>query len=270
MKKESGHSGGVWLRVTFRFFAFVFAAGGLVMLQGISEGLEPWVQGVLAASPLPDELRFHAAVHGALIGLLFSGSLLAMLRKPQDKPLLLRFYVVGHLLFLGTMTVTAPALAAQSVFVYLMFGVVLAILYAVYGKRRELFRPSQPAVSSRLLLSLTGIALLALLPYCMHSVVRQLQDPELQFRWGEGAALSATLLYAGYLAATGRTGARTLGILVAATYVFLGAASLAIPNHPGSWGIWGGLAAIGYGAVYAIAVIGRFGQRGRTEQPLSA
>ncbi|AJY74853.1 hypothetical protein [Paenibacillus beijingensis] len=247
--KEAGKKG-FWLGLIFRVFAVIFAVSGLLMLQGLSEGLEPWVQGVMASSPLPDELRFHGAVHGALIGLLFSGSLIAMLWNPLGKPLLLQFYFVGHLMFLATLLLTDFQLALQTFFVFILFALVLLILFAAYGKRKEIFRPTEPSVKNRALLIMAGVALLGLLPFSINGVIGQFQDPEQQFRWGEGAALSIVMVYGGYLAATGRSGSRTLGVILSLTYIFLGAASITIPNHPGSWGLWGGTASILYGLIY--------------------
>jgi len=254
-----------WLDVIFRVFAVIFAASGLLILQGLSEGLEPWVQGVMASSPLPDELRFHAAVHGALIGLLFSGSLIALLWKPQRKPLLLQFYFVGHLMFLATLLASDFQLALQSFFVFIMFTVVLLILFAAYSKRKEIFRPTEPFVKNRTMLIMAGVALLGLLPFLINGVIGQLQDPEQQFRWGEGTALSIVMVYGGYLAATGRKGSRTLAVILSITYIFLGAASITIPNHPGSWGLWGGTASILYGLIYIGLVL-----RSKTSHPVSA
>ncbi|GIO11317.1 hypothetical protein J19TS2_08720 [Cohnella xylanilytica] len=245
---------GIWLGVAFRSFAVLFAAAGLLMLQGLSEGLEPWVRSFLASTPLEEGVRFHAAAHGALIGILFSFSLLAMLKEPLSKPLLLNFYIVGHLIFLATLSATDPALAKQSFFVFILFTVVLVVLYATYGGRREIFRPSEPKAMNRTLLLLTGIALLALSPFIVRGLIEQAGDGQMQFRWGEGAALGLTLLYAGYLTATSRTGARALGYLQALAYAYMGAASLTLPDYPGSWGLWGGLAAIAYGIVYGAVV----------------
>jgi len=258
MEQEAVGKKGFWLSVTFRVFAVIFAASGLLMLQGLSEGLEPWVQGVMASSALPDELRFHAAVHGALIGLLFSGSLIAMLRNPLGKPLLLQFYFFGHIIFLGTLLASDLQLAVQSFFVFILFTVVLLILFGTYGKRKEIFRPTEPAAMNRPLLMMGGAALLGLLPFFINGLIGQVQDPVQQFRWGEGAALSLVMVYGAYLAATGRRGSRTLAVILSLTYVFLGAASITIPNHPGSWGTWGGAAAIVYAVVYAgIALRGK-------------
>ncbi|CAM4459256.1 hypothetical protein [Paenibacillus tarimensis] len=243
----------VW-GVIFRLFVVVFAAASLIMLQGLSEGLEPWVQSFLATSPLPDELRFHAASHGALIGILFSFSLLAMLRDPLSKPVLLQFYIVGHLIFLAVLAVTDPVLAKQTFFVFIMFAIVLATLYATYPNRREIWRSTEPRVVNRTLLLLTGGVLLALLPVIIGGISGQLQDPEQQFRWGEGSALAITLVYAAYLTATARTGTRTLGVIQGLTYVYMGAASLTLPQYPGSWGLWGGTAAIIFGILYPVIV----------------
>lgn len=250
MEREEARGKGLWLSIVFRVFAVIFTLSGLFMLQGLSEGLEPWVQGFMASSPLPDELRFHAAAHGALIGILFSGSLIVMLWSPLDKPILLQFYFVGHLVFLATLLLTDVKLALQSFFVFIMFAVVLLILFATYGKRRELFRPAETPARNRTMLIMTGIALLGLLPVLLSGIIGQVQDPVQQFRSGESAALSIVMLYGGYLAASSRKGSRALTVLLSLAYIFMGAASITIPDHPGSWGIWGGTASILYGLVY--------------------
>ncbi|TYP70507.1 hypothetical protein [Paenibacillus methanolicus] len=265
--KTDNSTNKAWLGAVFRFFAVVFAGAGLIMLQGLSEGLEPWIRGFMASSPLPDELRFHAASHGALIGILFSASLLAMLRAPLAKPLVLRFYFIGHLIFLGTLLLTDPALAKQSFFVFILFTAVLGILFAVYPMRRDIFRPREPKAMNRALLVMTGVALLGLLPFMIYGITGQIGDADMQFRWGEGTALGLALVYAGYLTATSRTGARTIGILQSATYVYMGAASIALPDHPGSWGIVGGASAIAYGVVYAVVVLRQLAPRASVAKP---
>jgi hypothetical protein len=35
---------------------------------------EPWIRSTFAFDPHPEEPRYHGAVHGALVGALFSGS----------------------------------------------------------------------------------------------------------------------------------------------------------------------------------------------------
>lgn len=250
MERNRVRAKGFWLSVFFRAAAVLFAAGGLVMLQGLSEGLEPWVQGVMASSALPDELRFHAAVHGALIGLLFSGSLITLLWNPLSKPLLLQFYMAGHLVFLAVLLVTDVQLAQQSFFIFILFAIILLVLYAAYGKRKELFRPSEPSAPRRAMLAMAVVALLGLLPFITKGIIGQYQDPVQQFRWGEDAVFGIVMLYGGYLAAKGRRGSRTLAVLLSLAYMFLGAASITLPHYPGSWGIGGGTASILYGLLY--------------------
>ncbi|MDF2661195.1 MAG: hypothetical protein K0Q94_3986 [Paenibacillus sp.] len=236
--------------IWFRIFAVVFALGGLVVLEGLTEGLEPWFRSAFAFDPHPEELRFHGAVHGALIGLLFSGSLFLLLHKPLTKPLLVRFYFVGHVIFLVTLAATSPALAPSRFSIFVIFGIALTSLYFTYGKRKEIIRPSEPAHFDRPLLILSIIALLGLLPFLVNGAVQQFQETEEQFRWGEGTALALTLIYGSFMVASARTGAAALGLLLAFTFVYLGAAALTLPGHEASWGMWGGCAAVLYGCVY--------------------
>jgi len=238
--------------ILFRIFAFLFALAGLIVLEGLTEGLEPWVRSAFAFAPHPEELRFHGAVHGALIGLLFSGSLFVLLWRPLTKPLLLRFYFVGHLIFLGTLTATGPAFALTRLNIFVIFGIIMAILYFAYGNRREIIRSTEPFRFNRQLLVLAFVALLGLLPFLLNGAVQQFQETEEQFRWGEGTALALTLIYGSFMVATARRGTGALGMLLACAFVYMGAAALALPDHEASWGIWGGCAAIAYGIVYAV------------------
>jgi hypothetical protein len=92
-----------WRSILFPFLAALFALGGLFALEGLTEGLMPWVIiGCPGCSPdsNPELRRWHGAEHGALVGILFSGSLFALLRRPRAKPLLLQFYLLGHVVFL--------------------------------------------------------------------------------------------------------------------------------------------------------------------------
>ncbi|MFC4597397.1 hypothetical protein [Cohnella hongkongensis] len=238
--------------IWFRFFAVLFALAGLIMLEGLTEGLEPWIRSALAFDPHPEELRFHGAVHGALIGVLLSGSLFILLWRPLAKPLLVRFYFVGHLIFLGTLAATGPAFALTRFPIFVLFGILLAVLYFAYGNRREILRPTEPANLDRPMLVLSIVALLGLLPFLINGAVQQFQETEEQFRWGEGTALALTLIYGSFMVSTARKGAGALGLLLSFTYMYMGAAALALPDHEASWGIGGGSAAIVYGCVYAV------------------
>jgi hypothetical protein len=246
ISKKSGKS------IVFRLLAVIFALAGLIVLEGLTEALEPWIRSVLAFAPHPEELRFHGAVHGALIGVLLSGSLFFLLHKPLTKPLLLRFYFIGHLIFLGTLVATGPAFALTRIFIFVIFGVIMAALYFAYGNRREIIRPTEPVQFDSPLLILSLTALVGLLPFLINGAVEQFREIEEQFRWGEGTALALTLIYGSFMVATGRKGAGALGMLLAFTFIYLGAAAFTLPSHEASWGIWGGSAGIIFGCVYAV------------------
>lgn len=243
--KPSGNS------IVFRIFAVVFALGGLIVLEGLTEGLEPWVRSAFAFDPHPEELRFHGAVHGALVGALFGGSLFLLLRRPLSKPLLIRFYFVGHLIFLATLAATGPAFALTRFSIFAIFGIIMAVLYFSYGRRREIIRPTEPVIRDRPMLILSFIALLGLLPFLVNGAVQQFRETEEQFRWGEGTALALTLICGSFMVSTARQGAGALGLLLAFTFAYLGAAALALPDHEASWGMGGGISAIAFGCVYA-------------------
>jgi len=254
-----------WRRIGFPTAAVLFALLGFFFLQGATEALEPWVPSDCAGcdveSAVPDSYRWLAASHGALLAFLFGGSLIALLRRPFEKPMLLHFYAVGHLVFLAALAITAPKLAVMKAFVFVMFLLVLTVLFAFYPNRASSIKLAQSPGYSRPLLALTAIASAILLPVAIHAGIQQWSETAEQFRWGEHAAMLLVLLYGGYLASSRRSGSLALGIIVSLTYLYLGASALAVPDHPGSWGIAGGVASLIYGAVFAAVLIYTHRQR---------
>lgn len=248
-----------WKRVGFVVIAVLFTLFGFFFLEGATEALEPWLPsdcgGCSSETYVPDAYRWLAASHGALLAFLFGGSLIAMLRQPFDKPVLLHFYMMGHLIFLLVFAVTAPKLALMKIFVFVMFILTLIILYAFYHNRSAAVKLAPAEGYARPLLILTAIAAVVLVPVAIHAGIQQFHETEEQFRWGEHAAMLIALLYAGFLASSSRSGSRALAVIVGIVYVYLGAAALAVPDHPGSWGIAGGIASIVYGAVFAAVSI---------------
>jgi len=244
-----------WKRIGFVIVAVVFTLAGFFFLEGATEAIEPWVPSDCGGCDgdlyVPDAYRWLAASHGALLAILFGGSLIAMYRRPFEKPMLLHFYAVGHLVFLAVLAITAPKLAAQKPFMFVMFLLILVILYAFYHNRAAAVRLGPTDGYNRTLLTLTAIAAVVLLPVAVHAGIEQMSEPPDQFRWGEHAAMLVTLLYGGVLASSRRPGSLALGIIVSIVYIYLGASALAVPEHPGSWGIAGGIASMGYGAVHA-------------------
>ncbi len=256
---EAANEPKLWKRVGFLVVAVLFTLVGFFFLEGATEALEPWMPsdcgGCSSDTYVPDHYRWLAASHGALLAILFGGSLIAMLRHPFDKPILLHFYSAGHLIFLFVFAVTAPKMALAKLFVFVMFILTLVILHVFYHNRRAAVKLAPADGYARPLLILTAIAAVVLVPVAIHAGMQQFQETEEQFRWGEHAAMLLALLYAGYLASSNRAGSRALAMIVGIVYVYLGAAALAVPDHPGSWGIIGGIASIAYGAVYAAVAI---------------
>lgn len=248
-----------WKKIGFVVFAVIFALFGFFILEGAREALEPWIpsdcEGCSDELVVPDAYRWLAASHGALLAFLFGGTLIAMLRQPFGKPILLHFYAVGHLIFLLTFSVTAPQLALKKIFVFVIFLLTVSILYAFYHNRASAIRLGSSPGYARPLLVLTVIAAVVLVPAAIYAGIQQWAETEDQFRWGEHAAMLLALLYAGFLASSRRAGSLALGIIVGITYIYLGASALAVPDHPGSWGIAGGVASLVYGAGFAAAAI---------------
>ncbi|TLS52375.1 hypothetical protein FE782_10410 [Paenibacillus antri] len=244
-----------WKRIGFGIVAVLFALFGFFFLQGATEALEPWVPsdcgGCNDETFVPDSYRWLAASHGALLAFLFGGCLIALLRKPYEKPVLLHVYAVGHIAFLAVLAITSPQMALQKAFVFVMFLLVLLVLFAFYHRRSAAIKLEPAGGYTRPLLAMTVAAALILVPVAIHAGMQQMGETADQFRWGEEAAMLLVLLYAGFLASAKRAGSFALGVIVSLTYVYLGAAALAVPNHPGSWGVAGGMASIVFGLAFA-------------------
>lgn len=252
-------SGARWRRIVFPLLAALFAVWGLVAVEGLTEGLMPWViLGCPGCSPQthPEVQRWHGAMHGALLGILLSGSLIALLWRASTKPLLLQFYVLGHLLLLAGFHAFAfqPWFPVNPFFIG-TFLLVDALLVATFPAPRALLDFGLPEGRSRRLMAVTGLCALALAPVVVSRLRLQLlgtaaDEHAVDMRWAEEAIVCAALLAAGWLSSTKRGGWRELGVLTGLAYLFLGAAALTVPAQTGSWGVGGGLAALLGGVAY--------------------
>jgi hypothetical protein len=252
--------------IAFTLLAGLFGLASLFVMEGLTEGLLPWV--TLGCPGCPDgvewhieQQRWHGAEHGALLGLLFGGSLFALLWRARQKPLVLQFYLLGHVaLVLGYLAFRPVATPVEGIVAFvIMVGVTSALLIVTYPERRHLFELKAGAAVSRRLLGVTAASALVLIPVAFQNLQRQLSgfggEHASEARWAGALIMIVCLLLAGVLSSTRRPGWQTLGTIVGITYLYLGAAALSVPDQFGSWGVAGGAAAIVAGIAYLVATI---------------
>jgi hypothetical protein len=80
--------------LNFRILAAIYVLLWLFMLEGVREGRMPWTTigcpGCVGGYH-PEVQRWHGAEHGAMIAILLASSMLALVLKPRERPLLMRF-----------------------------------------------------------------------------------------------------------------------------------------------------------------------------------
>jgi hypothetical protein len=269
--------------IAFTCFAALSAAASLLLLEGLTEGLLPWTQlgcpGCPEASPdYPIQLmRWHGAEHGALLGVLFTGALLGLLWRARQRPLLVQFYVLGHLALLAGFLPFRPASTPEAHMLAFSVEVVvaLALLCVLYPDARQLlsFRAAAPA--PRLVAGAVA-STIVMVPFGLQRLQWQLTGvggvSAMESRWIESVILAACLILASVLTASRRPGWQTLGTITSLAYLYLGLAAIAVPDQPGSWGVLGGGVSIAGGLVYAAVVLAeaRRGSPVATLRPASA
>jgi|GEM_PF-3153692 len=190
----------------------------------------------------PDN-RWSMAIHASL-GLLVGGTAIALLWMPRRRPLLAQFFIASFLVF-GAVFVwaalTNPVPNNAIPFILVSSLVIPAILVALWpGGPRSLV-----AFRDRLSLPLLGLSLIAALALGFRAVVLPSDETVLT---------ACMVVLAGLMAASGRPGARMLGVLAGVALIYLGLAAMLLQRAPGSWGILGGgLAFIGGAAFVAAA-----------------
>jgi hypothetical protein len=189
--------------------------------------------------------RWHEAQSGAFMTILFGGSLLALLWKPQNKPLLMQYIVLSigiFCLFFATVT------GAGFMPIVLVIGVVLiAILVASYPRPRDLLNFRSGVSLSYPLLAITVVAAILLAPIIARELNYQIlgmtqQDVHaLNYHWLTSVVLALLLILGGSMAATRRPGWKALALIIGITYLYLGCMALLLPAYAGSWGTIGGV-----------------------------
>jgi len=248
--------------IAFTCFVGLSAVASLLLLEGLTEGLLPWIQlgcpGCPEGSPdYPIQLmRWHGAEHGALLGVLFTGALVGLLWRARLRSMLVQFYVLGHLALVAGFLPFRPAStpAAQMIAFTIEVFVALALMCTLYPGSRKLLSFNGAAASPRLVAAAI-VSAVVMVPYAVQHLQWQLAGvggaSATESRWIESVILAACLVLASAMTATRRPGWQALGIITSLAYIYLGAAAIAVPDQPGSWGIPGGAAAIAAGLAYA-------------------
>lgn len=253
-------------RIIFPILAGLLALVGFVLLDGVREGIAPWSLHV-DYDPQPQVNRWHYLAHGATVGVLLAGSMLALVWQPARKPLLLQMYVLGFTTLALVYGTTDPI----SIVGFLpMVLIITALLVAAFPDRRALLQLPRPG-ASRLLLGLTALAAAGMLPAIARAFTHLYDkpafdgaaDPE---RWGADIIMSFVLIIAGLLVSSRRGGWRPLGVIVGIDFFYIGAAALTIPDQPGSWGVIGGILSIAFSVIWLAALL----HEGNAEQPANA
>lgn len=250
---------GFFQRENWRSRAFVIVVGLLVVFMlydGALGLLAPWV--LIAPAPLgysPQFVRWYVAQEGALACILGCGCLLALLRKPEEKPLLAQFLVLAFALFTISTLVLFASNPPWYLIVLLIAQIVLMCLFVVtYPQPRSLVRFSREGTPSIPLAAFSLVAAVMLAPGAWHNLTQQLSFPASGYaqsgEWIYSVLLSVLLVIGGLLSATKRAGWNLLGFLVGAALLYLGVAALFTSSSPGSWGVAGGILALLGGAAY--------------------
>ena len=237
----------------WRVIVFVIVTGLLALLAlygGVGDLLL-----LDGQSGFPSDIhRWHEAQSGVFTTLLFGGNLLALLWRPQRKPLLVVFVVLS--LALVSLAFATVSGAGFNPLLLAVGAALICILVAVYPAPRALLHFRRVGPPSYFLLVLTLIAAVLLAPIIARELNWQLLGitghdvHALNYHWLTSVLLALMLILAGSLAATKQAGWQVLGFIAGAAFLYLGGAALLLPDYAGSWGISGGvlglLAGLGY------------------------
>lgn len=213
-----------WRRIAFAVVVVLAALVFLVLFGSAFAAFAPWLaeggDGPPPGYTDPPSHRWHDAQWAAHTGLLLGGSLLALLRRPLHKPLLVQFLAVAVAVF----AILALVFDGPSNLVVL---IPIALVAALYPDRRALLDFSRPTGLSIPLLVIAVLAAVLMAPDAWDKLQLQIDDAHgdehaEHTHWSASALLLLNLLVAGVLAATGRPGWRALGVIAGLAFVYLG------------------------------------------------
>jgi hypothetical protein len=221
--------------VLFRVLA---GLAGAFFLGTLPQAISPWGAVTLSNTQ---------GVHDLNLGM--AAMLLYLAWRPMRAPLVLQWLAVAAISFLAlNVPFVGPAVA--------VFAIPVVLVLAAYPQPRALL-VSPWADGVRLpMLALGLLVALFLIPDAARALASQLGGTDELARNYDSASNAEHLTnvsLAALLAGMRRPGALVLALMVAAVVTFMGAAGIAVPANPGSWGLAGGAVAIAGGLALASA-----------------
>jgi hypothetical protein len=237
---------------------FVIVAGLLTLLV-LYGGLGDLLL-LSGQSGFPSDIhRWHEGQSGALMVIVFGGSLLALLWRPQSKPLLAQFLVLSiAILCLAFATVSGSGF---NPIVLVIGGVLIGILAAAYPRPRDLLQVRREGALSYPLLAITVVAAIFLAPILARELNYQILGMTqhdvhaLNYHWLTSVGLALLLILGGSLAATKRPGWQALACITGIAFLYLGSMAILLPGYAGSWGTTGGILGVLGGLGYLISML---------------
>jgi hypothetical protein len=211
-------------------------------------------------SGFPSDIhRWHEGQSGALMVIVFGGSLLALLWRPQNRPMLAQFLVLSiAILCLAFATVSG---AGFNPIALVVGGVLIGILVAAYPQPRALFLVRREGSLSYPLLAITVIAAIFLAPILARELNYQILGMTqhdvhaLNYHWLTSVGLTLLLILGGSLAATKQPGWKVLACIIGIAFLYLGSVAILLPGYAGSWGTIGGILGVLGGLGYLVSIL---------------
>jgi hypothetical protein len=225
----------------------VAALYGVFFLATIPQAISPW--GALSFGTGVRALPLHrwssALAGGPDLGL--AVVLFYIAWRPLRAPLALQMLALGTVVFLGAnLPFVGPALA--------VIAIPAILVLVLYPKPRDLVNAPWSAGVSWPLLGLGMLVSIFLLPDAAIAIAAQIRNGDVlaaNYDWASNGEHLINLSLHAVLAGMNKSGAGVLRLTASAVLVFLGAAAIAVPDDPGSWGTLGGGLAIVVGLAIA-------------------
>lgn len=236
----------IFFRVIALACALLFLASG-----GLTSILAPWGSAGGAFPGFTPELhRWHSSLLGVTEAILLPGLLLALIKQPRERPLLMQFFAL-----VGVALVLPHLLTRGSTPISSLFIALPVIAFPALGALTHFSHGRQP---SKLLLALALLAAALLIPDAWDNLQRQFAgaggEHARQGHWATAFSLNLVITLAALVASSRLPGSQALGLLVGIALLYLGAAAITLPNHAGSWGATGGGLALLVGAGLVVAI----------------